>query len=51
MCQVKIVTVSGIVPSGAMGPTQLRVTGRLGQCGSGQVVVNKSSKGSFNERQ
>lgn len=42
MCQVQIVSVSGIVPAGATGPTQLRVTGRLSQCPSGQVVVSSS---------
>jgi hypothetical protein len=42
MCQVQILTVSGIVPVGAAGPTQLRVTGRLSQCASGQVVVSSS---------
>ena len=42
MCQVQILSVSGIVPAGTANPTQLRVTGRLSQCPSGQVVVNST---------
>jgi hypothetical protein len=42
MCQVQILSVNGIVPPGSSNPTQLRETGRLSQCPSGQVVVTSN---------
>jgi hypothetical protein len=42
MCQVQILAVNGIVPTGSINPTQLRVTGRLTQCPSGKVVVSSN---------
>ncbi|MEO8184844.1 MAG: hypothetical protein ABI895_39045, partial [Deltaproteobacteria bacterium] len=42
MCQVQILSVGAIVPTGASSPTHLRVTGRLLQCPGGQVNVTSS---------
>lgn len=42
MCQVQIISVNGIVPLGSINPTQLKVTGYLTNCLSGQVVVSSS---------
>jgi hypothetical protein len=42
MCRVQILSAIGIVPSGAINPTHLRVAGRLSQCATGQVVVRSN---------
>jgi hypothetical protein len=41
-CSISLISVNGIVPTGATDPTVLRVTGTAFQCASGQVNVTSS---------
>jgi hypothetical protein len=41
-CSISLISVNGIVPTGATDPTVMRVTGTALQCASGQVNVTSS---------